>query len=53
MILLYDFKTYFNLPDLRPRDTDGNLLKTPYADKINGVHHIPHQIRITGKTPSK
>jgi microcystin-dependent protein len=47
-----DFKTYFNLPDLRPRDTDGNLLKTPYAEKINGVHHIPHQIRIIGKKPS-
>jgi len=23
-----------------------------WQDKINGVHHIPHQIRITGKTPS-
>lgn len=48
-----DFKKHFNLPDLRPRDTDGNLLKTPYAEKINGVHYIPSQICVVGKIPSK
>lgn len=48
-----DFKKYFNLPDLRPRDNDGNLLKTPYAEKINGVHYVPEQICVIGKIPSK
>jgi microcystin-dependent protein len=46
-----DFKTYFNLPDLRPRDNEGNLLKTPYAEKINGVHYIPSQICVVGQIP--
>jgi microcystin-dependent protein len=48
-----DFRNYFNLPDLRPRDTDGNLLKILYADKINGVHYIPSQICVVGKIPLK
>jgi microcystin-dependent protein len=48
-----DFRKTFNLPDLRPRDTDGNLLRTPYAEKINGVHYVPYQICTVGRTPLK
>jgi microcystin-dependent protein len=44
-----DFKKYFNLPDLRPKDSDGNLLRTPYAEKINGCHYIPSQMCVINK----
>jgi microcystin-dependent protein len=48
-----DFKKYFNLPDLRPRDNEGNLARVPYAEKINGAHYVPSQICVVGRKPLK
>ena len=43
-----DGKITFALPDLRPRDNDGNLLNLNYGDKYNGVFYIPYQICVEG-----
>ena len=41
----------FALPDLRPRDNNGDLLNISYGDNLNGVFYIPYQICIEGYNP--
>jgi len=46
-------KTTFCLPDLRPRDSDGNLLNLNLGDKYNGGTYIPSYICTSGLYPSR
>ena len=56
-VIGYDFggdrQKTFALPDLRPRDNNGDLLNVMYGDLINGMPYIPYQISYRGEIPKK
>lgn len=48
-----DGRTTFALPDLRPKDTNGNVIQVQVGEIYEGRHYMDHYIALNGIYPPR